>query len=218
MALRRTPKIRRPLPRTRVRLDNDSRRAQLLDLGMKIFTEKTYDEVSIDDLAKAAGISKGLLYHYFPTKRDLYLTGLRGIAGELLERTNVMSLELPPIERVRAGIDAYLTFVSERARPYVALMRGGIGSDPEVMQIIEDTRQALVDRFFSSTESPLSVADHRTALARTALRGWLGYAEAASLDWLLHRDLTQTQVRDLLADLLLPTVRLAMGFSLTSTW
>ena len=204
--------------RTRIRLDNDSRRAQLLDLGMRIFTEKTYDEVSIDDLAKAAGISKGLLYHYFPTKRDLYLTGLRAIADELLERTNVMNLDLPPIDRVRAGIDAYLTFVSERARPYVALMRGGIGSDPEVLEIIENVRSQLVERFFSSTHSPLAAGDHRTPLARTALRGWLGFAEAASIDWLTHQDLSQTRVRDLLADLLLPTVRLALGFPLTANW
>jgi len=218
MALRRTTKVRRPLRRPRIRLDNDARRAQLLDLGMRIFTEKTYDEVSIDDLARAAGISKGLLYHYFPTKRDLYLTGLRAIANDLLERTNVVRDDLPPIERIRVGIDAYLTFVSERARPYVALMRGGIGSDPEVMQIIEGVRAALIDRFFSTSGSPLAVGDNRTALARTALRGWLGYAEAASLDWLTHRDLTQTQVRDLLADLLLPTVRIALGFSLTGGW
>ena len=61
-------------PGRRIRLDNDARRAQLLELGQKAFAERTYDEVSIDDIARAAGISKGLLYHYFPTKRDLYVT------------------------------------------------------------------------------------------------------------------------------------------------
>ncbi|MBP6848431.1 MAG: helix-turn-helix transcriptional regulator, partial [Kofleriaceae bacterium] len=60
-------------PGRRIRLDNDARRAQLLELGQKAFAERTYDEVSIDDIARAAGISKGLLYHYFPTKRDLYV-------------------------------------------------------------------------------------------------------------------------------------------------
>src|SRR5687768_16568016 len=135
---------RAPLRRTRIRLGNDARRAQLLELGMKVFAESTYDDVSIDDLARAAGISKGLLYHYFPTKRDLYLAGLRHVAGELLERTDVSKLPLAPIERIRVGIDNYLTFVSERANSYIALMRGGIGSDPEVLRIVEASREALV--------------------------------------------------------------------------
>lgn len=210
---------RRRSPRARVRLDNDARRAQLLELGMKIFEEKTYDEVSIDDLARAAGISKGLLYHYFPTKRDLYLTGLRAVAAELLERTNFSEGDAPPIERMRQGIDAYLTFVSERSRSYIALMRGGIGSDPEVLAIVEESRGAIIERIISGPGSPLAAAaDPRTPLARTALRGWLGFAEAAAIDWLSHGDLDQRTVRDLLVDMLVPSLRLAMGFPLSRDW
>jgi AcrR family transcriptional regulator len=201
-----------------VRLDTDARRAQLLELGMRVFAESTYDEVSIDDLARAAGISKGLLYHYFPTKRDLYLAGLRKIAGELLDRTDVQALDVPPIERIRIAIDAYLSFVAERARSYVALMRGGIGSDPEVGAIVEETRQTLVDRMFTHPKSPLAIGDRRTPLARTAVRGWLGFAEAAAIDWLTHGDLAQDEVRDLLVDMLLPTIRVALGFSLSKQW
>ncbi len=201
-----------------MRLDNDARRAQLLDLGLKIFSEKTYDEVSIDDLAKAAGISKGLLYHYFPTKRDLYLAGLRKTAADLLARTDVSQLELPPIERIRTGADAYLSFVAEHAVSYVSLMRGGIGSDPEVLKIVEDVRATMVERMFTGPDSPLAAGDHRTPRARAVLRGWLGFAEATSLDWLIHRDVPQQEIRDLLVDILLPSLRLAMGFSLSKDW
>jgi AcrR family transcriptional regulator len=208
---------RRVTRRPRVRLDTDARRAQLISLGMSIFADRTYDEVSIDDLAKAASISKGLLYHYFPTKRDLYLAGLRHIAGEMLAETDVSKLDVAPIERIRRGVDAYLAFVKARARAFVSLMRGGIGSDPEVVQIVEDVRSTLVERMFTD-EGPLSGDDKRTALARCALRGWLGFAEAASLDWLTHGDLTQTAIRDLLVDALLPTLRLALGFSISQKW
>jgi AcrR family transcriptional regulator len=196
-----------------VRLDTEARRAQLLQLGMTIFSDHTYDEVSIDDLARAAGISKGLLYHYFPTKRDLYLAGLRHIAAEMLEQTDVAKLapELPPLERIRRGVDAYLTFVSQRAHSFVALMRGGIGSDPEVHQIVEGVREAMVERMFVGEGSPLYGTEHRTPIARTALRGWLGFAEQASLDWLTHRDLTQEQVRDMLVEVLVPTIKVALG-------
>src|SRR5687767_328836 len=97
-------------PRRRIRLENDQRRAQLLALGVQAFSERTYDDVSIDDIAKAAGISKGLLYHYFPTKRDLYLAGLRATAAELIASTTAATsdMAMPPLERMRAGLDAYL--------------------------------------------------------------------------------------------------------------
>ena len=217
---RAEPAPKRATRKTRVRLDTDARRAQLLALGMSIFAEHTYDEVSIDDLAKAAGISKGLLYHYFPTKRDLYLAGLRQIAGDMLAETDVSSLDIAPIDRIRHGIDAYLGFVKQRARAYVSLMRGGIGSDPDVQQIVEDVRETLIERFFTGTGSPLAdtAAERRTPIARATLRGYIGFAEAASLDWLTHDDLTQTEVRDLLVDMLMPTIQRALGFSISQKW
>src|SRR5262252_6172605 len=103
-------------PRRRVRLDNDQRRAQLLALARKAFSDRSYDDVSIDDLAREAKISKGLLYHYFPTKRDLYVAGLREIADELVQRVTNVQSEQAPIDRVRAGIDAYLDHISEVPR------------------------------------------------------------------------------------------------------
>src|SRR5499427_8354648 len=100
-------------PRRRVRLDNDQRRAQLLQLARKAFSDRSYDDVSIDDLAREAKISKGLLYHYFPTKRDLYVAGLHEIAEQLVQRVNSVPEDLPPIERVLAGLDAYLGHISQ---------------------------------------------------------------------------------------------------------
>ena len=61
--------VRKP----RARLEVDERRAQLMKLGIELFAARAYDEVSIDELSRMAGISKGLLYHYFPTKRDFYV-------------------------------------------------------------------------------------------------------------------------------------------------
>jgi AcrR family transcriptional regulator len=214
------PRRRLRRTRPRIRLDTDERRSQLLQLGMTIFSDHTYDEVSIEDFARKAGISKGLLYHYFPTKRDLYLAGLRHIAGELLGQMDIekMKPEATPLERVRLGIDAYLSFVKQRARSFVALMRGGIGSDPEVSAIVEGVRSELVERMFTGTHSPLAGRDHRTPLARNVLRGWLGFAEAASLDWLTHGDVSQEAVRDLLVDMLLPTIKRALGLPLTEQW
>jgi AcrR family transcriptional regulator len=143
-AIRRIAKVAtRGQRRPRVRLDNDARRAQLLQLARRAFSEASYDEVSIDDLAREAKISKGLLYHYFPTKRDLYVAALRVIADELVAHVHAIPRDQPPAERVRAGLDAYLDYITMHARAFVALMRGGIGSDPEVAQVIEGVRGAL---------------------------------------------------------------------------
>ncbi|CAN5917892.1 hypothetical protein BH11MYX3_BH11MYX3_28310 [soil metagenome] len=70
-------KPRKPAKRKVIRLDNEQRRAELLAMGVAAFAKRHYDEVSIDDLAAKAKISKGLFYYYFPTKRDLYIAGLR---------------------------------------------------------------------------------------------------------------------------------------------
>jgi len=221
MPARPRPAARRPRaatrPRRRIRLDIDERRAQLLALGKKAFAERTYDEVSIDDIAKSAGISKGLLYHYFPTKRDLYVAGLREIAAELLTKTESVPQDLPPIERVRAGIDAYLDHVQSQAAGYIALMRGGIGSDPEVGGVIEETRQRLIDQILDKAAgSPLAPMVGQPLFKRS-LRGWIGYVEAASLDWLATRDGDREALRDLMVDILLASLR-AVGVSESRAW
>jgi len=210
---------RSPKPRPRVRLDNDQRRAQLLTLGMDAFAERTYDEVSIDDLARAAGVSKGLLYHYFPTKRDLYLAALREIARDLLDKTLRQPAELPPLDRVRVGIDAFFDHVGVHARAFLALMRGGIGSDPEVAAVIEETRLAYLDRMlFELSGTPFAAVVRGNPLWRSALRGWIGFVESATIDWLSHgADVDRRQLRDLLVDNLIATLRM-VGSPLTHGW
>jgi AcrR family transcriptional regulator len=183
-----------------VRLDNDARRAQLLALARRAFSDRSYDDVSIDDLARAAKISKGLLYHYFPTKRDLYVAGLQEIADELVERVAAIPTDLPPADRVRTALDAYLDHISQHARAFVALMRGGIGSDPEVAKVIEGTRQRLADCFLiGSPFAPLLAGKPRF---ETALRGWIGFVEAASIDWCATPRMSRDEIRDFLGEML----------------
>ena len=203
--------------RRRVRLDTDERRAQLLALGRQAFAERAYDEVSIDDIARAAGISKGLLYHYFPTKRDLYVAGLREIGAELIAKTTDVPQDLAPIDRMRAGIDAYLDFVSGQAHAYIALIRGGIGSDPEVVQVLEDTRSRLIDQILDRAGSSPMAPMVGHPLFRLAVRGWIGFVEAATTDWLVAPAGDRTALRDLLLDMLMSSLR-AVGVAETRAW
>lgn len=200
-------RVTRSAKRTRVRLETDERRAQLLALAKRSFSGRSYDDVSIDDLAREAKISKGLLYHYFPTKRDLYVAGLSEIADELVAAITTVPADLPPIERVRKSLDAYLEYVTRHAGAFVSLMRGGIGSDPQVATVIEGVRQRLFDSFLGGSPfAPMLAGDARF---ETAVRGWIGFVEHASLDWAANPRLARDELRELLTQILFEIMRVA---------
>jgi AcrR family transcriptional regulator len=192
-------------PRRRIRLDNDQRRAQLLELARRAFSDRAYDDVSIDDLARVASISKGLLYHYFPTKRDLYVAGLREIADELVDAIVRVPVSLAPIDQVRTSVDAYLEHVMRHSRAFVSLMRGGIGSDPEVAAVIESVRTRLFDKFLAG--SPFANLLSGDPRFETAVRGWIGFVEAASIDWCANPRLSRAELCELLTEVLFGVLR-----------
>lgn len=204
---RRAPirRLVRARSRRRVRLDNDQRRAQLTALAKRAFSESAYDEVSIDDLARDAKISKGLLYHYFPTKRDLYIAGLTEIANELVAAIVTVPADASPADRARLGLDAYLEYVMSHSRSFVSLMRGGIGSDPEVALVIESVRTRLFQQFLA--DSPFAAMLGADQKFQLAIRGWLGFVEAASIDWCANPRLSKDEIRELLTQIMLEILR-----------
>ncbi|MFN2556615.1 MAG: TetR/AcrR family transcriptional regulator [Nitriliruptorales bacterium] len=191
--------------RARSRFAIDERRGQLVRVGLQEFSRRPYDAVSIDEIAAAAGVSKGLLYHYFSSKRDFYVAVIEAAARELREVTEPEP-ELGEIERLRASLDAYLAYVEQHAEAYVALMRGGIGSDDEIRRIVDETRDVVMGRVFSHlsdnpTRPPAAFGGgpgEPSPLVRLTVRGWIGYVESASLDWLDRRDVSREELRDLL--------------------
>lgn len=192
----------------RARLDVEERRRQLIELGSKLFSARTYDEVSIDELARAAGISKGLLYHYFPTKRDFYVATVREAAKDLLERTFLPN-EMTAIDRLQGGLDAFLDYVSEHGTAYTSLLRSGIGADVEVARIVDATREEFCTRLVEG----LGI-DTPSPLMRPALRGWVGFVEAATIDWLSSRSSASREtLRNFLIEVLFGLVQIAAGAS-----
>jgi len=177
----------------RERLRPDARKAQLLELGIRLFTERPYDDFTMDEVAALASVSKGLLYHYFPTKREFYMAALREATGEML-RLIEPSLSLPPPQAMRGALDAYLGFVEEHASPYRAVLRGGVGADPGVQRIADDFRDAMAERLLNGARIPLPTPEQRLAV-----RGWIGFVEAASLDWIERRDLDRPRLIQLLS-------------------
>ena len=161
---------------SRTRLQVDERRAQLLELGLSLFSEHSYEELSIGEIAKAAGISKGLLYHYFPSKRDFYVAALRLAAEQLVEETSYEVESVagePDLDSMRRGLHAYLGFVDEHAEHYAFVMRGGMGNDPDAQEIVEQTRARYVDRMLEGLGR-----EDTDARVRLSLRGFVGFVEA----------------------------------------
>jgi AcrR family transcriptional regulator len=163
-------------------------REQILAAGRRLFGERAFDAISIDDIAAEAGVSKGLLYHYFDGKRGLYVETLKVEGAQLLAETE------PRPDELDAGLDAYLDYVETHREGWLALMRGGVGSDAEVNAIVDGARQAIVQRLVATVG--------QGAVLRTALRGWVGMVEAAATDWVLRGDIEREQLRALLADAL----------------
>lgn len=161
------------------RLDPEARRAQLIELGLNEL--ETRGELSaIDRISEAAGISRGLLFHYFPTKRDYRVAVIRAAAQRLLDVTDP-DPALDPVNRLRTGLHAFTTFVAENRSLYLALLRGAAGADAELQGIFDKTRERIVDRVVEG----LGVSAHQPII-RTALRGWVGFVEESTLEWLRH--------------------------------
>src|SRR3954470_3200323 len=129
------------------RLENDERRRRLLELGAELFARHAYDEISMAQIAREAGISKALLYHYFPSKQDFFLATLEQGAEEIARRTEP-DPDLPPFEALAGSIEGYLGWIEENEAAYRRLMEGA-GSVPEVKNLVEGIRAATSARILA---------------------------------------------------------------------
>lgn len=172
------------------RLENDERRRRLLELGARLFTDHSYDEISMAHIAKQAGISKALLYHYFPSKRDYFVATLAGGADELRALVQP-SADLPPVDALMAALDAYLSWVEANAESYAALFRSA-GSVPEVRELVDGVRTDTATRILEG------LAAAEDPKARIAVQGWLWFMDGACLHWIAHRDVTRDDLHGML--------------------
>ena len=99
----------------------------------------------------------------------------------------------PAETRLRKGLEGYLSFVEKHARAYTTLMRGGVGVDKQAASVVEKTRAAFMDRFFAAPE----LAGAVTPAMRIAVRGWIGFVESTSLEWLERRAISREALLDL---------------------
>jgi AcrR family transcriptional regulator len=181
------------------RLDVDERRRQLLELGAELFARHGYEELSMARIAREAGISKALLYHYFPSKQAYFSATLEQAAEELAEVTEPDPAK-PPVEQLSASLDAYLGWVERHMGAYDKLIRS-VGAVPEVRELVGRVREETAARILSG----LAPGDPAPTL-RAAVRGWLWFMDGAVLDWIEHRDIDRRRLHGLLLGTLLGAV------------
>lgn len=168
------------------------RRQRLIEVGLDLFCQRSYEDVSIEDIAEVADISKGLLYYYFSTKHDFYVAIVQYAAEQLLQETEP-DMQLEPTQRLRASLNAYIAYVERRANAYVALLRGGVGVDSQVASIMDTVRQTYVQRILQSIAGDAELAPTQLI----AINGWIGFVEAASIAWLKERTISQEELCNL---------------------
>ncbi|MEU9118938.1 TetR/AcrR family transcriptional regulator [Streptomyces sp. NPDC048506] len=182
---------------------SQARRAELIAIGRKLFADTSYDALSMDDIARQAGVAKGLIYYYFTNKRGYYLAIIEDAVAELVERAG-STHDLPPVERVRSTVDGCLRYAQHHQAAYRAIVTGGVGFDAEVMAIRDSVRARLLRTIALGAWG----REDLPPVARTALTGWLSSVEGVTLDWIADQELPRETVVSLLVSGLGDTLRL----------
>ena len=164
----------------RTRLSKEERRSQLLDLGVRLLSTRSLDELSIDLLAEEAGISRGLLYHYFGNKHDFHEAVVRRAADDLIAQT-APPVEGEPLHRLLVSMTAYVDYVDANEPGYRSLVKAASGANDSLREIYDEARAALTDRIFREDAQGTLITE--TPHSRLLVRGWAAMAEELVLGW-----------------------------------
>ncbi|MFH8885633.1 TetR/AcrR family transcriptional regulator [Streptomyces californicus] len=173
----------------RRRMGVGERRQQLIGVALDLFSRRSPEDVSIDEIAAAAGISRPLVYHYFPGKQSLYEAALRRAADELAARFQE-PLEGPLGARLLRVMGRFFDFVEEHGPGFSALMRGGpaVGSSTATA-MIDRVRQAAYEQIITH----LAVSEPPARL-ELVVRSWVSLAESTALLWLDGRRIPRAEL------------------------
>jgi AcrR family transcriptional regulator len=181
----------------RTRLSPEQRREQLLDLGVRLLATRSLDELSIDLLAEEAGISRGLLYHYFGNKHAFHQAVVRRAADDLIEQT-APPADGEPMARLLSSLAAYLDYVVANHEGYLSLVKAAAAGNETLREIYEEARSALNGRIFREDAQGDIIPD--TPATRLVVRGWSAMVEELVLSWIDDpRGVTRDQLLEIMA-------------------
>lgn len=199
---------------SRRRLSPDDRRAELLTLGAKVFGERPYDDVRIDEIAEIAGVSRALMYHYFPDKRAFFAEVVRAESERLFAATSTPALPGQTLfERLRAGVSAYVDYHERYPHGSWAAYIGPGRTDPllvgiddadntrQMQRILDEMRTMVTDELDSTVERDLRITVH----------GWLAFTLEMCRQRIVDPSLDANRIADACAHALLDAVARVPG-------
>jgi AcrR family transcriptional regulator len=197
------------------RLRPHQRREHLLDTAAAMFAEKPYDDVMIQDIAARAGVSRALMYHYFSTKRDLYVALFKRASDRFLARVSP-DPQLPLAQQLAAALQAHIQSFVDHPFEAVTINRGALSDDPAIQAIVAEQLNVVGQRLVDQ----LVAEGHTCDASEIAVEGWLAFVRAACVKWIdsqriSRADLTEMCLRafDCALDIPNPTNRLRARIS-----
>ena len=177
---------------TRRRLDPHLRREQLLDTAAALFAAKPYEDVQMDDIAARAGVSRATLYHYYPSKRDLYIAIFKRASDRFLARVSP-DRQLPLAEQLAAGLEAHIQSFVDHPFEAVAINRGALSDDPAIQAIISKELNVVGQRLVNE----LVAEGHPRNVTEIAVEGWLAFVRAACVKWIQSQNISRTDLTEM---------------------
>jgi AcrR family transcriptional regulator len=176
----------------RRRLQPQQRRDQLLDIGAAMFAEKPYDDVMVQDIAAVAVVSRALLYHYFPTKRDLYVAIFQRASDRFLARVS-RDQQLPLAEQLATTLDAHIQSVVDH--PFEAVTINCITSsdDRAIQAIVAEELTVVGHRLVDQLVAQGRLRDAGEIL----VEGWLAFVRAACVKWIDSQSISRSDLTEM---------------------
>ena len=177
-------------PDRRSRLSPEERRAQLVALGVAALVDQPLESLTIEQLSQRAGVSRGLLFHYFGSKQGLHREVVRTARDSMLRATEP-AVDLPPIERLRDTLTRIVHFVRDHRGTFYSLVRGAASGSPEVREVVEQARLAQAERLMEVFRE-LGARD--SELLRIGLRSWVVFAEEVLVESAIDSEMSSREI------------------------
>ncbi|WP_308465776.1 TetR/AcrR family transcriptional regulator [Rathayibacter soli] len=174
----------------RTRLAPDERHAQLVAIGVAFLVENPLDALTIEELSERAGVSRGLLFHYFGSKQGLHREVVRTARDSMLRATEPLA-ELAPLDRLHDTLVRIVQFVRDHRGTFYSLVRGVASGATEVREVVEQARLLQAERVIA-VSLELGIAD--SELLRIALRSWVSFAEEVLVESALGTDMRSEHI------------------------
>lgn len=180
-----------PAPAAR-RLSPNERRRQILATARELMDTESIDGISVEAVAKHAGVSPGLLFHYFGSQRRFRHAVLQAAAREMLGQI-APDPTASPAERLRLALERFTDYVHRNPSRYLAVVR--FASANRELRNLHSSVRAVFSEWMVEGFADAGIPDSQPV--RATIAGWLAFVEEVLLTWLDDPRMTQQEVVDL---------------------